>query len=151
MNDKSNVLLTLQIVVLIGSLAATSLFVRKALNFHGRLWLALLVFFVCTAGFTYLSVVLPLFFFVESEQIQHNLSVDLMMYGALGLMLIGIIGFAIDHMYERPTWLVVSAAAVLSIGISPLFYRYQQDKLNESFKVKIVSSEPPAQTIPPPK
>ena len=105
----------------------------------------------CTAGFTYLSVVLPLFFFVESEQIQHNLSVDLMMYGALGLMVIGILGFAIDHMYERPTWLVVAAAAVLSIGIAPLFYRYQQDNLNESFKVKIVSSEPPAQTIPPPK
>lgn len=151
MIDKSNTLLILQVVVLIGSLAATTLFVRKAISFHGRLWLALLVFVVCTAGFTYLSVVVPLFFFVESEQIQHNLSVDLMMYGALGLMLVGIIGFAIDHMYERPTWLVVAAAAVLSIGIAPLFYRYQQDNLNESFKVKIVSSEPPAQTVPPPK
>lgn len=150
MIDKSNMLLILQVIVLIGSLAATTLFVRKALNFHGRLWLALIVFLVCTIGFTYLSVVIPLFFFMESEQIQHNLSVDLMMYGALGLMLIGIISFAIDHMYERPTWLVVAAAAVFSIGVAPLFYRFQQDTLNQSFKVKIVSNEPPLESSPSP-
>ncbi len=151
MFDKSNSLLYFELVVLLGSIIATFFFVRKAINFHGRPLIGVPIFLICLVAFIHFGTTIPLSFHAESERVQYNLTVDLIMYGSIGLLAIGIAGFAIDHIFERPTFLVVAAAALLSIGLLPFYYRMRCDSLNHSYEIKIVEPTSPKQTIPPPK
>lgn len=150
MEEKSNSLLIIQMVLVFASTVATLALVRKALSFHNRLWLALLVFVGSTIAFTYLGVAIPLFFFGNADRVQYSLSIDLMMYSAIGLLFLGIIAFALDHAYEWPTCLMIAAAAVFAIGLSPLYYRFQTDKLNQEYGITVVDPIPPKETMPPP-
>lgn len=151
MDDKSNILLYIQIVVLLGSFICTGALIRKAINFHARLGIGLGVFAACTIAFIYLGISVPLTLLSETTRIQSNLTVDVMMYSAIGLISIGIICFAIDHVFEIPTCLMIAAAAILSIGLAPFFYRMRQDSFNESYKINVVAPEPPRETLPSPK
>ncbi len=151
MFDKSNSLLYVQLVVLVGSIIATVFFVRKAINFHGRPLIGIPVFFICLVAFIHFGTTIPLSLHAESERVQYNLTVDLIMYGSIGLLAIGIAGFAVDHIFERPTFLVMAAAALLSIGLLPFYYKVRCDDLNHSYEIKIVEPVVPKQTIPPPR
>lgn len=146
MGDKSNTLLFIQIVVAIASFVCTVAVIRKIISFHARLVIAAVVFILCAATFTYLGVAIPLSFFSESKRTQLALTVDIMMFSSIGLVLVGIICFAVDHMYERPTFLVLAAAAIFSIGSTPFLYKFQQDSYNTKYEITIVEPE----EIPPP-
>ncbi len=150
MDDKSNTLFYIQLAVVLGSLICTGVLIRKAASFHTKLWLAGLVFVVASIAFTFLGVTIPIFFFSDSQKVQSSLTIDIMIFSAIGLILIGIICFAIDHMYERPTYLVISAAAILAVGLTPFYYNFKQDQINEYFNIEIVPPEPPRETIPNP-
>lgn len=149
--NKSNSLLILQILLASVSVLATVALARKVVNFHNKLWLAIIVFIVAVLAFTYLSVTIPLYFMGDSERVQYNLSIDLILFGAIGLIAVGILGFAMDHLYERPTWLVVAAAAIFSIGLAPFYYQVFSTNLNSRFEIKIVEPETvPDSNLPPP-
>lgn len=147
MNDPNDSLLYLQIAVALASTGCCAALVRKAASFHAKLWLGALVFLISTAIFTLLSVHIPLFFLSGSDRVQYQLSIDIMMFGTAGLVLMAIIGFAVDHMSERPSWLMLAAAACMAIGLFPFWYQFNQDTLNERYQIKIVEPEKQKSTL----
>lgn len=138
MEIDSGSLLYMQYGVGIAALLTCGLLIRKAVSFHGRIWLGIVVFVFSAILLTYFSVHLPLKFLGESDRVQHHLLVDIMMYGTGGLIIVGVIGFAIDHMHERPNMLMVAAAAALAVALLPFFYRFQRESLHRSYKITII-------------
>lgn len=143
MNDPSSALLFARIAIAVAAITCAAALIRKAINFHADLRLGAIAFFVCTALFSLLSIHIPLYFMSGSERIQHHLAADVIMFGAAGLVVIAIIGFTIDHILERPNWLMVAAAAVFSIGIFPFLYRLSQESLNKQYQITIIEPEQP--------
>jgi hypothetical protein len=146
-NDPSSALLYLQIAIALAGTVCCAALIRKALSFHEKRWIAAAIFLVGTAVLSLLSVHIPLFFLSESERVQHHLTTDIMMFGSAGLILIAIIGFAIDHISERPNWLMVAAAACMSTGLFPFVYRFNQESLNQQYRIKIVEQDQPKNTL----
>jgi hypothetical protein len=145
-----NRLLYLQIVIAVAAAVSSGMLVRKAVSFHSRLWLGIAVYCLSVVVFSYLATHIPLYSMSNSSHIQDHLTVDIMMFGSLGLVIAALIGFAIDHMYERPSWLMVAAAASLSIGVFPFFYGFNREKLNQQYKINIVQPIDPSANQPAP-
>jgi uncharacterized protein YacL len=142
LNDPSSVLPFLRIAIAIAAIVCSAALIRKAINFHADLRLGAVAFLVSTVLFTMMSVHIPLYFMSGSERIQHHLAADVIMFGASGLIVIAIIGFAIDHIKERPNWLMVAAAAVISMGIFPYLHEFSQESLNQRYDITIVQPDP---------
>jgi hypothetical protein len=140
-NDPSSALPYLRIAIALAAIVCSTALIRKAINFHADLRLGAIAFLGSTVLFSLLSVHIPLYFMSGSERIQHHLAADVIMFGASGLILIAIIGFTIDHMMERPNWLMVAAAAVVSMGIFPFLYRFSQESLNQRYDITIVQPD----------
>lgn len=143
MIDPDSALLYIQIGIAVAAAICAAALIRKALNFHGNLRSGGVVLAVCIPIFSYLSIHLPMYFMSESEYIQLHLASDVFMFGSAGLVVIAIIGFTIDHMSERPNWLMASAAAVVCIGILPFLYRFSQDGLITKYRITIVEPKDP--------
>jgi hypothetical protein len=148
MDKHDDILFYIQIIVAVVAFTCGSMLIRKAFSFDNRIWLFGLVLLLSSAVLSYLGLHIPLYFLGGGDAVQYNLSIDIMMFGTGILFVVAIVGFAIDHMWERPTWLMVAAAAAFSVGIFPFLYRYQRDALNQQYEIRIVLPEdlptPPA-------
>ena len=140
MDDKAISVFYLQIIVAIASLICSAALMRKALSFQSRYWRSALVFILALISLTYISVTLPLYFMSGTQQVIEYLVIDLMMYGGTSLVLIGIFGFVMDHLYERPMWLVIAAAAILSVGLGTFYFTIRQERLLNRFEIQLVDA-----------
>jgi hypothetical protein len=148
-SDNDKIVVVVQSILALGAIATCVGMWRKALNFHPFRIVALIVFFVATAVLTAAALLTPLYFFGEGVYAQSQLRVDLLTYGMAGLFVVGIMGFYVDHMRERPNWLLVGAAACLSIALFPLIYLLTQDSLHQRFQIKIVPESEVKKTVDP--
>lgn len=129
------------VVVSLVALATGVGLVVKAFSFQSQYLLGGSVGILGTLCFTALGLLVPLVVLSGKTYQQSHLLVDLMMLGVSGLVVLGVVFFIVDHLQERPNFLILAASASLAIGIFPWLYVVSSVKLNEQFQIAVVGPE----------
>lgn len=130
-------------VISLGALATGVGLIFKSLSFQSQYLQSLVVGLVGTILFTAAGLLVPLAFFSGQNYQQDHLLADLMMFGISGLAVVGIVCFIIDHLNERPSFVMLAASASLAVVIFPWIYIAFNKRLNDQFKITIVAPEIP--------
>lgn len=126
----------------LGALVTGIGLVIKAFSFHSEYLISSILGLVGTALFTAAGLLIPLKFLSGTTSLQEHLFADLMMYGISGLVVVAILCFIVDHLFERPSFLMLAAAACFAILIFPWIYLGAPQMFNEKFQITIGVPEP---------
>lgn len=133
------------ILSLAAILTAAGLIV-KAFSFQNRYLASILFFILFAVMLTAVGLVVPLMILSGQTYFEHrNLLVDVLMMGISGLVVIAIASFIVDHLMERPIFLMLSAGACLAIALLPWAYHFFSGPLNNQFRISVL---PPDYDVP---
>jgi len=130
-------------IICLGALATGIGLILKSLSFQSQYLQSSLVGLLGTIVFTAAGLLTPLAFFSGKDYQQDHLLADLLMFGISGLVAIGICCFIVDHLNERPNFLMLAAAASLGVVLFPWIYIVFHKELNAGFQIAIVQPELP--------
>ena len=102
--------------------------------------LALLLCIICTAAFAGGGLSLPFYLHQGNQVTEQNLVVDLMLFGLAPLIMIALVGYAMDHLMERPSMLMIGAAACFAMPVIPVGGWFRSEML-ERFQITIVAPD----------
>lgn len=134
----------LWIVIGIISLAAIitgSGLIAKAFSFQNRYGVSLAICLISTLLLTSAGVLVPLLILAGQTYDQHSLLVDILMIGISMLFLIAVASFIVDHLAERPDFLMIAAGACFSIALFPWTYQLFRNPLNDRFRILVIQPE----------
>jgi len=115
--------------------------VIKALSLQSHYLVSSLIGIFALAVLTAIGLLAPLAFLSGKQYQQSHLFADLLMMGISGLVILGVTFFIVDHLQERPGFLMLAAAASLAIGIFPWIYILNIERFNKQFDISITSPE----------
>lgn len=130
-------------IICLGALVTGIGLILKSLSFQSQYLQSLLVGLFGTIVFTAAGLLIPLAFFSGKDYQQDHLLADLLMFGISGLVLVGIFCFIVDHLNEKPNFLMLAAAASLGVALFPWVYIVFHKDLNAGFQIAIVQPELP--------
>lgn len=109
----------------------------KAFNFQRRYLFGIAFCSLWTVVLTAAGVLLPLVILAGQPYEQQHLLADLMMIGITCLVVIAVGSFIVDHLTERPKYLLLGAGACFAIAIFPWIYQVFREPLNDHFRIAI--------------
>lgn len=128
-------------VVSLGAVLTGVGLVIKAFSFQNHYLASSINGILALAILSSIGLLGPLALLAGKQYQQSHLLADLLMFGVSGLVVLGVVFFIIDHLQERPGFLMLAAAASLSIGVFPWIYILNVERFNKLFDISIIAPE----------
>lgn len=88
---------------------------------------------------------LPFYLDAGKQVARYETLIDLMVYGVSPLVLVALLGYVVDFLWETPGRALLAAAACFAIAALPILYYVYAPKMHQRFEIEIVEPDGPGE------
>jgi hypothetical protein len=105
-------------------------------------WFSILLVLLVTGILLALALYVPFAVDAGKQDVDSlEMLTDVLIFGAVPLGLLALVGYVLDHLQERPLMVLLASSACFAIALLPIAFFFFEDRLQAHFQITMVINQ----------